>query len=299
MACLSPIPATFGVLASFFLVPAVAIFAEETGPGPDVRMEIVSEVRAIRPGEPFSVGLHLEHGPGWHTYWSNPGIVGVPTSLEWILPEGFTAGPIQWPPPMVVPMAMVKAYGYEGEATLLVKITPPAELPEGEVELKAKVIFMACASTCHPGFVDLDLRLPVEGEGGRKPRWDSRWRKVFEATRASFPVPFEGWSCEVTREAERIVLVVTPDRDSEVPNRNVHEAYFFSSDNQVNSDQPQQVRRIEGGGLEFELVPSFYVPKDAKPLEGVLYAEEGWKAGGEAKAVLVEALFKSVAIAKP
>ena len=79
-----------GGLAAVYFALWMPTFAGKSGP--DLRMEFVSEVEAIRPGEPFTVGLHLEHGPGWHTYWQNPGIVGVPTSLDWNLPQGFVAG---------------------------------------------------------------------------------------------------------------------------------------------------------------------------------------------------------------
>ena len=196
-------------------------------------------------------------------------------------------------------MATVKAYGYEDEATLLVEITPPAVMPKKEVRLAAKVVYMACATTCHPGFKNLSLRLPVAGVEDEKPRWDSRWREAFETTRASFPVELEGWSCEVTREEDRIRLVVTPDPDSKVAKGDLGEAYFFSSDGQVNSDKPQQVRRLESGALEFELEASFYGPEDATTFAGVLYAEEGWQVGGGAKAVLVEVPMKTVVAAKP
>src|SRR5262245_53837871 len=70
-------------------------------PGADnpLKIELVSEVTSIVPGKPFYVGLHLQHQPGDHTYWRFPGIVGVPTGIKWELPEGFKAGPIEWPEP--------------------------------------------------------------------------------------------------------------------------------------------------------------------------------------------------------
>ena len=41
---------------------------------------------------------------GWHTYWQNPGDSGLPTTLEWKLPAGVEAGPIEWPAPRVLPV---------------------------------------------------------------------------------------------------------------------------------------------------------------------------------------------------
>ena len=54
------------------------------------------------PGRTVWLGLRLDHAPHWHTYWSNPG-TGLPTTLEWKLPAGWTAGGFDdaaWPAPV-------------------------------------------------------------------------------------------------------------------------------------------------------------------------------------------------------
>src|SRR5262249_23426136 len=42
------------------------------------------------------IGIRLEMIPEWHTYWRFPGDSGLPTEITWHLPEGWSAGPIQW-----------------------------------------------------------------------------------------------------------------------------------------------------------------------------------------------------------
>ncbi len=64
-----------------------------------VEVELVADRDSIRAGEPFKLGLRIRHDPHWHTYWRNPGDSGLPTVFELKLPEGFRAGPIQWPAP--------------------------------------------------------------------------------------------------------------------------------------------------------------------------------------------------------
>ena len=78
-----------------------------------VEVELLAEVNAIVPGKSFQVGLRIRHEKGFHTYWQNPGIVGVATSLKWTLPEGFTASEIQWPYPELTKMASYPCHGYE------------------------------------------------------------------------------------------------------------------------------------------------------------------------------------------
>ena len=83
--------------ASFLGVPLAAQQGEDPSPHSDARL--VSELAAIRPGESFTVAVHLTMDAGWHSYWRNPGDAGGETVIEWTLPDGFTAGAIQWPHP--------------------------------------------------------------------------------------------------------------------------------------------------------------------------------------------------------
>ena len=71
-----------------------------------LEIALISEVKSIKAGESFTVGLHLKHHKGFHSYWKNPGVVGLPTSIKWDLPKGFTAGEIQWPYPELTMMAI-------------------------------------------------------------------------------------------------------------------------------------------------------------------------------------------------
>ena len=35
--------------------------------------------------------------PGWHGYWLNPGDAGLPMSVEWSFPPGWSVGPLRYP----------------------------------------------------------------------------------------------------------------------------------------------------------------------------------------------------------
>lgn len=100
----------------------------------------------------------------WHTYWKNPGDSGLGTKLTWTLPEGFTAGPIVWPYPRLIPTPPLASYGYDHQALLLVQITPPAQLAAGEVTLRAKASRLMCMDVCIPGKAEVSLTLPVRNE---------------------------------------------------------------------------------------------------------------------------------------
>ena len=112
----------------FFLLTPVTLTAAESEPvqKPGIKtLQLVSDVNSVVPGKPVSIGLFIQHLPEYHTYWKAPGIVGVPTSITWKLPEGFTPSPIEWPAPQLTKMADYTAYGYERDVCLLSEIMVP------------------------------------------------------------------------------------------------------------------------------------------------------------------------------
>ena len=133
-----------------------------------VKASLLADTTAIVPGKPFEVGVLLEMEPRWHTYWEYPGDAGLPTSISWTLPEGFVAGPIQWPlPHRVLEPGDIEVYAYKDKVLLLTAIVPPAQIAEATVSLRAQVDWLVCAEICIPGSADLELSLPVAGQSAR------------------------------------------------------------------------------------------------------------------------------------
>ena len=275
------------------VIEGAAVAPAEDYRGGDVNLQLISEVKSIRAGEPFTVGLYIQHGPGYHTYWQNPGVVGVKTTFEWDLPDGFKAGPVQWPAPQRTKMATLTAYGYEGECVLLVDITPPKTLPAkmSKVTLKTKVGWMACATTCHPGWSDFELTLPVaeetSNESRARPDWNPQARELIQAERRKFPEEIPGWRTKASRvpggdEKNRwLELTVTAPEGKEKAWKTLEDwgdVYFFSHDDQVDSDAPQKLTINGKGSLTLRMKVSQYTPENPKSLPGILFRSKGWPA---------------------
>src|SRR5688500_2595926 len=162
------------VLFALLIFSAICVKSADPAPwrGLGLTVQPVSEVTAIRPGQPFYAGLFIHHDPKHHTYWLCPGVAGVQTQMKWTLPEGWTAGEIEWPAPDKVKMASLDTHGYERDVLLMVKITPPAKIDASAVTLKTKASWMCCATTCNHGVRDLAITLPVVA--GAEPAWNKR-----------------------------------------------------------------------------------------------------------------------------
>ena len=100
--------------------------------------------------------------PEWHTYWKNPGESGLPTEIDWALPEGFTASALHMPTPEILDFAGSITYGYEGTILHLIEITPPASLSETSINLAGEVSWLECKESCIPGDAEVSLTLDVK-----------------------------------------------------------------------------------------------------------------------------------------
>src|SRR5258708_10441816 len=144
----SPVFAPF--LVAFAVVAAPAAHALRVVKTEHVEAQLVADRSAAQPGKPVLVGLRLRMEPQWHTYWRNPGDSGLPTRIQWLLPEGWKAGEIQWPYPQLLPVGPLMNYGYEDEVVLLAELTPPASATAGTFPIKARAEWLGLQDNCLP-----------------------------------------------------------------------------------------------------------------------------------------------------
>ena len=137
------------------------------GPGPVKAQHLTAQMAslgpAIAPGGKQIVGLVLTLEDGWHVYWVNAGDSGEPPQIDWRLPQGFKAGPMQFPIPDRLPLGPLMDFGYEDHVAFPVTIAAPASAPVGAVaHLDAQVSWLVCQDRCVPGKGHLGLDLNVQ-----------------------------------------------------------------------------------------------------------------------------------------
>jgi len=256
------------ILCAFAAVRAEAgAPAHFTGKG--VSVQLVSDARVIQPGQTFHLGLQLHHEPGYHTYWQNPGLAGVPTRLVPALPPGFSAGALIYPPPDKVKMAAIRVHGYEHDVLIALPITAPATLPPGPLTFDVKATWMACLRTCNPGLADLSLTLQT----GSLAKPDPAWAPQFQALRESQPPPLTGWTLTARRTGSQIEFFALPPKGFPLP----EQPQFFSLDNLICS-HPVQDWQKDGPGYRVRLTLSDYLPENQTELKGLLFGQGPWMA---------------------
>jgi thiol:disulfide interchange protein/DsbC/DsbD-like thiol-disulfide interchange protein len=169
---------------------------------PQVRAELVAQAPdGVQPGQTLLLGLKLEHKPHWHTYWKNPGDSGLPTTLQWTLPAGVSAGEVQWPTPGRLPIGPLMNFGYDGTLLLPVAVTVPAGFKADNLDVKLRADWLVCKDVCIPEGGDFVLRVPANAATGGH-------GALFQAAQAAMPIPVPGAQASAAVEAGALVLRV-------------------------------------------------------------------------------------------
>ncbi len=282
-----------GLLCGLVTGVALALAGMSQAQTKPLQVTLISAVKSIQPGQPFYVGLHLLHKEGYHTYWKYPGIVGVPVVMNWHLPEGWTAAPIEWPQPELVHMFQIRAQGFHGEVVLPMKLTPPASMKPGDrVVLAGQAAWMCCGRDCNPDFANLTLSLPV-AEAAQP---DEKWAKAISKSLADTPKPLPpGWQATATRDKERVTLRLTAaTAEAKAQLASIQEARFFTLDGFIHSDKDQVMKKVGDHTLEFTLQISQYYDSKALPPEllGIVRTPQGWGGSVSSQSVEFQAPFK-------
>jgi len=154
-------------LAGFLGAQANAQILEvgDGGAGPFKAPHLTVELTTLAPniavGGKLQAGLVITIEEHWHVYWVNAGDSGEPPKINWTLPKGITAGPLQFPPPDRLPLGPLMDFGYEDQVAFPIELTASPQMKPGKVHLDAHVNWLVCSSQCLPGKAHLGLDLNV------------------------------------------------------------------------------------------------------------------------------------------
>jgi len=231
------------LLLALFCLPLM-VKAASLGRTDHVEAELISQYDQLQAGQEFYVALRIKMIPHWHTYWKNPGDSGLPTTIDWTLPEGVSAGKIVWPIPEAIPFGPLTNYGYEGEIFLPVKITTDQLSATDQITLEADVNWLVCKEVCIPENVKLDLTIPLAAEAVQNP---VSYEKIEQTLQAQ---PYDlGVFATIGQMGEQIELTVEDGNlaaaHGEGMIRNLH--FFPDEDTLINHAAPQAITWNEEG----------------------------------------------------
>ncbi len=212
------------------------------GPGPvkaqHLTAELVSLAPSIAPGGTVQVGLVLTLEEHWHVYWINAGDSGEPPKITWTLPDGVTAGPMQFPIPSRLPLGPLMDFGYEDEVAFPVQLTAASSLKPGPIHLDAKVDWLVCREVCIPGKAHLGLDLTVSPDATAPTQTVGALGEAL--TLIPKPLP-DGAKLTVTGGQTDFVLTLTTGE------RETNAEFYPFDQEQIANAAPQQIESLSNG----------------------------------------------------
>ncbi len=229
-------------------------------------VELLAPANSIQPGADSLVGLHFTLDKGWHVYWSNAGDSGEAPAIKWNLPQGITAGPMQFPAPRRLPLGPLMDFGYEDEVLFPMTLTAASTLKApGSAPLTAHVDWLVCREVCIPGKAELALPLQIAGTSGPV---DPARQAIFDRLRSRLPQPLPS--------AAKAVFAATPTGFTlALTGHPAAGAEFFPLDQfQIANGAPQSVSAVNNG-IAISLKKDADLHSPLAQLNGVLVLSDG------------------------
>jgi thiol:disulfide interchange protein DsbD len=152
------------LILALLLSPALGLPAQTASSSADashLHVQLVVPAGSLNPGEGADAGLYFKLEQGWHIYWENAGDSGEPPHIKWTMPQGISAGPLQFPAPKRLPLGPLMDFGYEDEVLFPLTLEVAKTAKPGPVVLHAKVDWLVCREVCIPGNAELEVERAV------------------------------------------------------------------------------------------------------------------------------------------
>jgi thiol:disulfide interchange protein DsbD len=242
--------------------------ASKAADAPHVHVQLVVPIGGFIRGESADAGLYFKLEPGWHIYWKNPGDAGLPPHIEWTLPAGITAGPMQFPAPKRLALGPLMDYGYEGEVLFPLWLEAAQTVKDGPVVLHAKVDWLVCQASCIPGKAELEVSRGIVSAPA-EPIYLASDRDLFKRLSGRLPIPFPSTSQAIfqpTKAGFRLT-VRTGLRETQ--------ATFFPADADILDNPAPQQLTPTANGLILDFKKDASVTANPAQLRGVLELSRG------------------------
>jgi len=140
-------------IAAAVLGFALAVAAAPAAPNdiPDPAVTLLSG-GGLRPDGTYRAGLEIAMGPGWKTYWRQPGDSGIPPTFDFSGSGNLASVTIAYPAPVRERDPGGESLVYHDEVLFPLTVTPAD--PSQPVRLLAEVRFGYCREICIPALKD-------------------------------------------------------------------------------------------------------------------------------------------------
>ena len=192
----------------------------------NANVRIVFEGYSLQENRIIPIGILIELEKDWHIYWRNPGDSGMPTSIDFDLPNGITVSEIKWPAPKAFEYDGLASYGYEKEVLLLADLSVPENYNLSSIEITANLKSLICKDVCIPFNTTVSTEIDISKEF----KSENRISGLFFEARNNLPEVKHNIDFSVKIDDELITLII---QNTEINTAEIESLYFLPYDNGI------------------------------------------------------------------
>lgn len=137
-----------------------------------VGVELLTSSENLVSGEPLEILIKFTPAPGWHILAENPGDIGIPTKVDWKLPETYRQGKVVWSIPEKFADEGIVQFGYENSAYYQTIIEVPQNIGDDD-RFGVDISWQACREECVPEKIYLNFTLSRGDKIKVNPLWQT------------------------------------------------------------------------------------------------------------------------------
>ena len=240
-------------------------FNASANPEPHVRVNLVSAVTSVAPGDSFRVIFRQEIDEGWHTYWTNPGDSGAPPDIEWLTSTGVSVSALVYPYPERIPYGPLMNFGYHDEVLILFSVSVPKTFSNDVIDLAGVGSVLVCADICIPEKVEMSLSVAV-GET----ILDSDAEHLFSLAEEKIPA-FITVDSSLRTDGDNLLLFLGFPG---VANNRLETVEYFPSSSGLIDNASMQSFSMSEEGLTLTLARGFDFKSKSADMSGVIVIQE-------------------------
>ena len=247
---------------------SAAFAASNSADALHLHVQIIAPAAQLSAGASSEAGLYFKLDPGWHVYWQNAGDSGEPPHIQWTLPDGITAGPMQFPAPQRLPLGPLMDFGYENEVLFPFNLDAASSAKPGPVALHAKVAWLVCREVCIPGKAELEVDRVIAAASAQVAAV-SLDREIYDRLVGRLPLPLptaDRAVFEPTASGFRLA-VSTGQRETQ--------AVFFPDDQNIVDNPAPQTLTPAKAGFVLDLKKDSNLTANPPQLKGVIELSGG------------------------
>ena len=188
---------------------------------------------------------------------------GLPTEIDFILPEKLNVSEIQFPIPKIFHSDEIVNYGYSHQVLLISEINIPKDLKQKEILISAKLSSLICKDLCKAFDTTLTLKINLPHSF----QADKKISDLFNKTKNLIPIENHKLNISATKISDSVLIKL--DKNA-IENLNAINFEFYPYQAGVFKNVAKQTNKDSENYLELVLEPDQYRIENPTEVKGII-----------------------------